>query len=163
MEKLNFNAIKLLLKKNAKKRPILTCMNYKDDKIVFTDSYSLVEIATRNKVNFLLNVETLETQGGTYPCTDNVKPFETDLKDVETIELTSTEFDYKNKKLETYSINGYPFDRKQVDSTFKTISKDFFKDISRNDLKIKELKSHGRLVYQKDGTYILILGIAKSE
>lgn len=161
MEKLNFNAIKSLLKKNAKKRPILTCINYKDDKIVFTDSYSLVEVHTRNKVNFLLNVETLETQEGTYPCTDNIKPYETDLKDVETLELTT--IDFANKKLETYSINGYPFDRKAVDSTFKTISKDFFKDISRNDLKIKENKSHGRLIYQKDGTYILILGIRKSE
>ncbi len=160
MVKLNFNAIKSLLKKNTKKRPILNCINYKDSSILFTDSFSLVEISTQNNTTFLLNVETLKIQGGTYPNTDNIKPSEIDLKDVEHVEL-STKLDVSNKKVETYIINEYPFDRKLVDNTFKTISKDFLRGVTKNELKIKEYQQYGTLVYQKDEVYILILGLAK--
>src|SRR5690554_5575449 len=123
MVTINFNAVKTLLKKNATKRPILACISYQEDKILFTDSYSLVEIAATNKQVFNLNVMTLRLHEGQYPTIDKIKPTASELEAVRGIAIK-----LNDQKEEIYDIDGYPFHKAQVDQTFKTVGINFLKD-----------------------------------
>ena len=157
---LNYGAIKKLLKSQAKKRPILGCMNYQKEKITFTDSYSLVDYHVVGGEEFLLDVATLKVARGTYPSTDKIKPAIHELHDVNDsfkIERVAVNRD----SLEVYNIDGFYFLKQQVDDTFKTVSINFFKDITPGDLKLKKNEYNGTayLIYETPQVYILILGI----
>lgn len=155
MTNININAVKTLLKKVAKKRPILGCISYQDDKIVFTDSYSLIEIKEQNKQIFNLNMFTGRLLEGQYPNIDRVKPREHALEPAKSLHV-----EIRNGK-GFYIIDGYLFDRKQVDRTFKTVGINFEKHIRVDDIKLykNSPKTIAHLVYEKDDLYILILGL----
>ena len=155
---INFNAVKTLLKKNAKKRPILTCMSYRKDKIIFTDSYSLVEIEASNDVEFNLDVMELRLSGETFPNVDGVKPPKHELTQVSSIVPS-----LNSERVELYLIDDYPFIKTQIDQTFKTLGINFYKDLIPKDIKLKTRPNHGVLIYETDDVYVLVLGIYKED
>lgn len=157
---LNYGAIKKLLKSQAKKRPVLGCMNYQKEKITFTDSYSLVDYNVVGAEEFLLDVATLQVARGTYPNTDKIKPAIHELHDVKN-SFKVERVTVKRDSLEVYNIDGFYFLKQQVDDTFKTISVNFFKDITPEYLRLKKNEHNGTaiLVYDTPLVYILILGI----
>ena len=150
--KINFNVVKQMLRKNLKKREILTCVRYTPGKIQFTDSYSLVEL------NNLGHDETLTLDvfsgridiAGSYPNLDGVKPDPSKLGEVNNISITV------NDGTTYYVINNYHhFRKKEVDILFKTIGKkitDF-----ENELQVHQ--DRPMLVVDVDGLYIMSLGV----
>lgn len=155
MTKININAVKTLLKKNESRRPILASISYQDDRIAFTDSYGLVEIDTSNAQSFNLNVFTGRLEGGEYPRLDRIKPAEYALEPAENMHV-----EFKEGQ-ELYIIDDYPFGKKQVDQTFKTVGLDFTKQVGAGQIKLHKRPTSASLVYQKNDVYILVLGLYK--
>ena len=153
--KINFNVVKQMLRKNLKKREILTCVRYTPGKIQFTDSYSLLEL------NNLTHEETLtlDVFSGSiviahpYPDLERVKADPSKLHKIDTIAVTT-----KNDTI-YYVINNHYFKKREVDILFKTIGKkitDF-----ENELQVHHDTS--MLVVDVDGLYIMTLGVILHE
>lgn len=73
--KLNYSKIKQLIgnRKVVTKRPILQAINYTDNYLEYTDSYSLVRLYTKNKVTGLFNInDLLFNLEGIYPSTQSL-------------------------------------------------------------------------------------------
>lgn len=154
--KLNFNVVKQMLRKNLKKRKILTCVHYTKGKIQFTDSYSFLELNNlKHDEYFLLDVFSGRIDiVGSYPNVERIKPDSSKLIKVDNISLTI------NDGITYYVINNHRcFNKRNVDILFKTIGKKItdFKD---------ELQVHQdtpMLVVDVDGLYILSLGVILHE
>src|SRR5690554_1286083 len=88
--KINFNVVKQMLRKNLKKREILTCIRYTKGKIQFTDSYSFVELNNLgHDKEFTLDVFSgrLDMMGS-YPDLERFKAKATNLIKVNNISIT---------------------------------------------------------------------------
>lgn len=154
--KINFNVVKQMLRKNLKKREILTCVRYTKGKIQFTDSYSLLEL------NNLTHDEafTLDIFSGSiatlhpYPDLERVKVDLSKLGEVNNISIT-----VKNDTTYYVINNHHHFRKREVDILFKTIGKkitDF-----ENELQIH--RDTPMIVVDVDGLYIMSLGVILNE
>ena len=154
--KLNFNVVKQMLRKNLKKREILTCIRYTKGKIQFTDSYSFLELNNlKHDVEFTIDVFSGRLDiAGSYPNVDNIKPATSKLHKVDNISITV------NDGITYYVINNLRyFDKGKVDILFKTIGKKI------TDFE-KVLQVHSdtpMLVVDIDGLYIMTLGVIPRE
>lgn len=153
--KINFNAVKTLLRPNLKKRVVLTCIRYTKGKIQFTNSYSLVELnnLTHDKTLtldvFTGSIATLHP----YPDLERIKPDSSKLQTINNISITV------NNDTTYYVINDRYFKKREVDTLFKTIGKkitDF-----ENELQIH--RDTPMIVVDVDGLYILSLGVILDE
>ena len=150
--KLNFNVVKQMLRKNLKKREILTCVRYTKGKIQFTDSYSFLELNNlKHDEEFTLDVFSGRIDiAGSYPNVERIKAKATNLLKVDNISITV------NDGTTYYVINNHRyFDKRKVDILFKTIGKkitDF-----ENVLQVHQ--DTPMLVIDIDGLYIMTLGV----
>ena len=150
--KLNFNVVKQMLRKNLKKREILTCVRYTKGKIQFTDSYSFLELNNlRHDEEFTLDVFSGNIAiKSPYPDLERFKANATNLIKVDNISITV------NDGITYYVINNSRyFDKSKVDILFKTIGKkitDF-----ENVLQVHQ--DTPMLVIDIDGLYIMTLGV----
>ena len=150
--KLNFNVVKQMLRKNLKKRKILTCVRYTKGKIQFTDSYSFLELNNlKHDAEFTLDVFSGRIDiVGSYPDLERFKTNATNLLKVDNISITV------NDGITYYVINNSRyFDKSKVDILFKTIGKkitDF-----ENVLQVHQ--DTPMLVVDVDGLYIMTLGV----
>ena len=154
--KLNFNVVKQMLRKNLKKREILTCIRYTKGKIQFTDSYSFLELNNlKHDEEFTLDVfsgriDIVES----YPDVERIKAKATNLLKVNNISITV------NDGTTYYVINNHRyFRKKEVDILFKTIGKkitDF-----ENVLQVHQ--DTPMLVVDVEGLYIMTLGVIPHE
>src|SRR5690554_3684060 len=154
--KLNFNIVKQMLRKNLKKREILTCIRYTKGKIQFTDSYSFLELNNlKHDEEFTLDVFSGRLDiAGSYPNVDKIKPAPSKLHKVNNISITL------NDGVTYYVINDKRYFRqREVDILFKTIDKkitDF-----ENVLQVHQ--DTPMLVVDVDGLYIMTLGVIPHE
>ena len=150
--KLNFNVVKQMLRKNLKKREILTCVRYTKGKIQFTDSYSFLELNNlKHDEEFTLDVFSGRIDiAESYPNVEKIKPAPSKLHKVNNISITI------NDGITYYVINNHRyFEKSKVDILFKTIGKkitDF-----ENVLQVHE--DTPMLVVDVDGLYIISLGV----
>ena len=150
--KLNFNVVKQMLRKNLKKREILTCVRYTKGKIQFTDSYSFLELNNlKHDEEFTLDIFSGNIAiKSPYPDVERIKPATSKLDKVNNISITV------NDGITYYVINnGRYFDKSKVDILFKTIGKkitDF-----ENVLQVHQ--DTPMLVIDIDGLYIMTLGV----
>ncbi len=150
--KLNFNVVKQMLRKNLKKREILTCVRYTKGKIQFTDSYSFLELNNlKHDEEFTLDVFSGNIAiRSPYPDLERFKAKATNLLKVDNISITI------NDGITYYLINNiHHFRKKEVDILFNTIGKkitDF-----ENVLQVHQ--DTPMLVVDVDGLYIMTLGV----
>ena len=119
--KLNFNVVKQMLRKNLKKREILTCVRYTKGKIQFTDSYSFLELNNlKHDEEFTLDIFSGNIAiKSPYPNVEKIKPDSSKLHKVNNISITV------NDGITYYVINNHRyFDKNKVDILFKTIGKE---------------------------------------
>ena len=154
--KINFNVVKQMLRKNLKKREILTCVRYTKGKIQFTDSYSFLELNNLGHDDeFTLDIFSGRIDiAGSYPDVERIKAKATNLLKVDNISITV------NDGITYYVINNHRyFDKSKVDILFKTIGKkitDF-----ENVLQVHQ--DTPMLVVDVDGLYIMSLGVIPHE
>src|SRR5690554_2591188 len=118
--KINFNVVKQMLRKNLKKREILTCIRYTKGKIQFTDSYSFLELNNlKHDEEFTLDVFSGRLDiTGSYPDLERIKPDSSKLGKINNISITI------NDGVTYYVINDKRYFRqREVDILFKTIGK----------------------------------------
>lgn len=150
--KINFNVVKQMLRKNLKKREILTCIRYTKGKIQFTDSYSFLELNNLGHDDeFTLDIFSGRIDiAGSYPDLERIKAKATNLLRVDNISLTI------NDGITYYLINNiHHFRKNDIDILFKTIGKkitDF-----ENVLQVHQ--DTPMLVVDVDGLYIMTLGV----
>ena len=150
--KLNFNVVKQMLRKNLKKREILTYIRYTKGKIQFTDSYSFLELNNlKHDEYFTLDVFSGRLDMvGSYPDVEKIKPAPSKLHKVNNISITI------NDGTTYYVINNrHYFEKSKVDILFKTIGKkitDF-----ENVLQVHQ--DTPMLVVDVDGLYIMAMGV----
>ena len=150
--KLNFNVVKQMLRKNLKKREILTCIRYTKGKIQFTDSYSFLELNNlKHDEEFTLDIfsgNIAITQP--YPDLERFKAKATNLIKVDNISITI------NDGITYYVINNHRyFDKSKVDILFKTIGK----KITDFEKVLQVHQDTPMLVVDVDGLYIMTLGV----
>lgn len=123
MTKLNLNAVRKVLKTQFKKRPILGCIRYEPNRIVFTNSYMLVRLDVKSPITEPINLsmESLRIVSDTYPKVDRIM-INTDY-DKKSVKDISVETDLKYK-VQYYKINDLYFEKGLVDDTFKTVGLD---------------------------------------
>jgi hypothetical protein len=158
---IKIEAVKKLLKQHQKSRPVLACINYNENSIQFTNSYSLVEITTSKQQPMLLDPFTmLQVEGLQYPSLDRIKPSQLDLQGVNNIKIEALTNQGKTELF--YNVDGIYFNKDLLDTTFKTVNLDLLKDVNREyHLYIKNNKTNGLLIYKKQNVYILVLSIKK--
>jgi len=150
--KLNFNVVKQMLRKNLKKREILTCIRYTKGKIQFTDSYSFLELNNlKHDEEFTLDVFSGNIAiAAPYPDLDRFKTNATNLLKVDNISITV------NDGITYYVINNNRYFRKDnIDILFKTIGK----KITDFENVLQVHRDTPMLVVDVDGLYIMTLGV----
>ena len=150
--KLNFNVVKQMLRKNLKKREILTCVRYTKGKIQFTDSYSFLELNNlKHDDDFILDVFSGRLDiAGSYPDLERFKAKATNLLKVDNISITV------NDGITYYVINNQRyFRKKEVDILFNTIGK----KITDFEKVLQVHQDTPMLVIDIDGLYIMTLGV----
>lgn len=157
---IKIEAVKKLLKKHQKTRPVLACINYTHDKIQYTNSYSMVEIEVSRQQPMLYNpftgyqMDPLQQ----YPSLDRIKPQPEQLQVVDSIKIEV--LTYQDKTELFYNVDGIYFNKELTDTTFKTVNLDLLKDVNKGyHLQLKNNGKTGILVYKKHNIYILILSI----
>ena len=150
--KLNFNVVKQMLRKNLKKREILTCIRYTKGKIQFTDSYSFLELNNlKHDEEFTLDIFSGNIAiKSPYPDLERFKTKASNLLKVDNISLTI------NDGITYYLINNiHHFRKKEVDLLFKTIGK----QITDFENVLQVHQDTPMLVIDIDGLYIMTLGV----
>ena len=150
--KLNFNVVKQMLRKNLKKREILTCVRYTKGKIQFTDSYSFLELNNlKHDEEFTLDVFSGNIAiKSPYPDLERFKAKATNLLKVNNISITV------NDGTTYYLINNiHHFRKKEVDILFNTIGK----KITDFEKVLQVHRDTPMLVVDMEGLYIMTLGV----
>lgn len=150
--KLNFNVVKQMLRKNLKKREILTCVRYTKGKIQFTDSYSFLELNNlRHDEDFTLDIFSGNIAiAAPYPDLEKFKANATNLIKVNNISITI------NDGITYYVINNiHHFRKRDVDILFNTIGK----KITDFESVLEVHQDTPMLVVDVDGLYIMTLGV----
>ena len=150
--KLNFNVVKQMLKKNLKKREILTCIRYTKSKIQFTDSYSFLELNNlKHDEEFTLDIFSGNIAiKSPYPDLERFKAKASNLLKVDNISITV------NDGTTYYLINNiHHFRKKEVDLLFKTIGK----QITDFENVLQVHRDTPMLVVDVDGLYMISLGV----
>jgi len=154
--KLNLNAVRKLLKSQFKKRPILACIRYESERIVFTNSYALVKLNVKSPITkpINLNIMSLELMSDTYPNVDRI--IENAGRDRINIRDINVEVDLEYK-VSHYKINDLYFEKTVVDDTFKTVGLDIT-TVNRDYL----YTNKSMLVYNDDVVFLLVLRVNKN-
>src|SRR5690554_6534931 len=154
--KLNLNAVRKLLKSQFKKRPILACIRYESERIVFTNSYALVKLNVKSPITkpIDLNIMSLELMSDTYPNVDRI--IENAGRDRINIRDINVEVDLEYK-VSHYKINDLYFEKTVVDDTFKTVGLDIT-TVNRDYL----YTNKSMLVYNDDVVFLLVLRVNKN-
>ena len=150
--KLNFNVVKQMLRKNLKKREILTCIRYTKGKIQFTDSYSFLELNNlKHDEEFTLDIFSGRIDiAGSYPDLERFKTKASNLLKVDNISITI------NEGITYYVINNIRyFRKKEVDILFNTIGK----KITDFEKVLQVHQDTPMLVVDVEGLYIMTLGV----
>ena len=150
--KLNFNIVKQMLRKNLKKREILTCVRYTNGKIQFTDSYSFLELNNlKHEEEFTLDIFSGRIDiAGSYPDLERFKAKATNLIKVDNISITV------NDGITYYVINNIRyFRKKEIDILFNTIGK----KITDFEKVLQVHRDTPMLVVDVEGLYIMTLGV----
>ncbi len=150
--KINFNVVKQMLRKNLKKRVILTCVRYTSGKIQFTDSYSFVELNNlKHDEDFILDVFSGNIAIATpYPDLERFKAKASNLLKVDNISITV------NDGITYYVINNiHHFRKRDVDILFNTIGK----KITDFENVLQVHRDTPMLVVDVEGLYIMTLGV----
>ena len=155
--KLNLNAVRKLLKEQFKKRPILSCVRYEPERIVFTNSYALVKLEVRSPITepINLNIMTLKIMADNYPNVDRI--IENADKDRISVNDINVEVDLEHK-VSHYKINDLYFEKGLVDDTFKTVGLDVT-TVSRDYL----FTNKSMLVYDDEVILLLVLRVNKND
>lgn len=150
MKQLNLNAVRKVLKLQFKNRPILGCIRYEPERIVFTNSFMLVKIDVKSPIiePINLSMESLRIVPDNYPNVDRI--IENTYKDRVRAKDINVEVDLE-VKTQYYKINDLYFEKGLVDDTFKTVGLDL-STINRDYL----FTTASMLVYD-DGDEILLL------
>ena len=154
--KLNLNAVRKLLKEQFKKRPILSCVRYEPERIVFTNSYALVKLEVRSPITepINLNIMTLKIMADNYPNVDRI--IENADKDRISVNDINVEVDLEHK-VSHYKINDLYFEKGLVDDTFKTVGLDV-STVNRDYL----YTNKSMLVYDDGVIFLLVLRVNKN-
>ncbi|HHW79178.1 MAG TPA: hypothetical protein GX742_00070 [Acholeplasmataceae bacterium] len=154
--KLNLNAVRKLLKEQFKKRPILSCVRYEPERIVFTNSYALVKLNVKSPITepINLNIISLELMSDTYPNVDRI--IENADRDKLLVTDINVEVDLEHR-VQYYKINDLYFEKGLVDDTFKTVGLDI-STVNRKYL----FTNKSILVYEDDGVFLLVLRVNKN-
>lgn len=158
MKQLNLNVIRKVLKTQFKKRPILSCIRYEPERVIFTNSYMLVRLNVRSSITepINLNLETLRIVTDTYPNVDRI--IENTYQDRVSVNDIEVEVDLKYK-VQYYKINDLYFEKGLVDDTFKTVGLDIT-TVNRDYL----FTNKSCLVYDdNEEIFLLILRINKND
>lgn len=158
MKQLNLNAIRKVLKTQFKKRPILACIRYEPERVVFTNSYMLVRLNVKSPITepINLNIETLKIMVDNYPNVDRI--IEGTYIDRIKVKDINVKVDLK-VKAQYYKINDLYFEKGLVDDTFKTVGLDLT-TINRDYL----FTTKSMLVYDdNDEILLLVLRINKND
>lgn len=143
------------LAKRAASRPILQGLCYRDDEIIFTDSYVLIIKKNTEKVDksFVVSLIDGHLLKGNYPDVSKIKPKEDELEKVSDIVL-----EIKPYKDPVYVANGGYFRKKEVEEAFACLGLKPFDQEVMNNLYVRKNKL--MMIYddQDKGQYALILG-----
>ena len=155
--KLNLNAVRKLLKSQFKKRPILACIRYEPERIVFTNSYVLVKLNVKSPITepINLNIMSLELMSDTYPNVDRI--IENADRDRINVNDINVEVDLVYK-VSHYKINDLYFEKCLVDDTFKTVGLDI-STVNRKYL----YTNKSMLVYDDGVIFLLVLRVNKND
>ncbi|AUD65410.1 hypothetical protein BK011_06790 [Tenericutes bacterium MZ-XQ] len=144
------------LAKGAASRPILQGLCYRDDEILYTNSYVLIIEKNSRKVDeeFVVSLMNGKILSGNYPDLKSIKPSQDKLEKV-----TDIRFEIKPFKNPYYIANGIYFNKKEMETAFSCIGLKPF-DLEVVD-KIYVAKEKRMLVYdnQDKGQYVLVLGV----
>ena len=154
--KLNLNAVRKLLKSQFKKRPILACIRYEPERIVFTNSYMLVKLDVKSPITepINLNIMSLELMSDTYPNVDRI--IENAGRDRINVRDINVDVDLI-RGVAYYKINDFYFDKSLVDDTFKTVGLDIT-TVNRDYL----YTNKSMLVYDDGVIFLLVLRVNKN-
>ena len=157
MKQLNLNAVRKLLKSQFKKRPILACIRYEPERIVFTNSYALVKLEVRSPITepINLNIMTLEIMSDNYPNVDRI--IENAGRDRISANDINVEVDLEHK-VSHYKINDLYFEKGLVDDMFKTVGLDIT-TVNRDYL----YTNKSMLVYDDGVIFLLVLRVNKND
>lgn len=144
------------LAKGAASRPILQGLCYRDDEILYTNSYVLIIEKNSRKVDeeFVVSLMDGKLLSGKYPNFETVKPSQDKLEKV-----TDIRFEIKPFKNPYYIANGVHFNKKEMETAFACIGLKPFNFEVVNNLHVAKEKRI--LVYdnQDKGQYVLVLGV----
>ena len=154
--KLNLNVVRKLLKEQFKKRPILACVRYEPERIVFTNSYMLVKLDVKSPITepINLNIMSLKIMADNYPNLDRI--IENADKDRINAHDINVEVDLEYK-VSHYKINDLYFEKGMVDDTFKTVGLDIT-TVNRDYL----YTNKSMLVYDDGVIFLLVLHVNKN-
>src|SRR5690554_4008446 len=154
--KLNLNTVRKLLKSQFKKRPILACIRYEPERIVFTNSYALVKLNVKSPITepINLNIMTLKIMVDKYPNIDPI--IENADKDKIIVKDINVDIDLI-RGVAYYKINGLYFEKCLVDDIFKTVGLDIT-TVNRDYL----YTNKSMLVYNDDVVFLLVLRVNKN-
>ena len=150
---MNIQAVKNLVK-CQKKRPILQCLHYEENRIIVTNAYSLIIETQRLKVETPFNIDTntMTLNPDSYPNIDMILPKQDSLTDVISIDkvIHANEIYYQiNQGSE------FLFAKDLLEQTFKCLD---YKDILSLPLDNFKITLKGsQLVYQDNNQYLMIL------
>jgi len=156
--KLNLNTVRKLLKSQFKRRPILGCIRYEPERIVFTNSYMLVKLEVRSPITEPINLdmESLRIVDDNYPKVTIDRIIENASKDRINARDINVEVDLKHK-VSHYKINDLYFEKGLVDDTFKTVGLDIT-TVNRKYL----FTNKSMLVYNDDDILLLVMRVNKN-
>ena|SRR5690554_2534202 len=158
--KLNLNTVRKLLKSQFKRRPILGCIRYEPERIVFTNSYALVKLNVKSPITEPINLdmESLRIVDDNYPKVTVDRIIENAFKDRINARDINVEVDLEHK-VSHYKINDLYFEKGLVDDTFKTVGLDL-STVNREYL----FTNKSCLVYDDNKeVFLLILRINKND
>lgn len=157
MTKLNLNAIRKVLKLQFKKRPILGCIRYESERIIFTNSFMLVKIDVKSPITEPINLsmESLRIVPDNYPNVDRI--IENTYRDRLSVKDINVEVDLEHK-VSHYKINDLYFEKGLVDDTFKTVGLDIT-TVDREYL----FTNQSMLLYDDEVTLLLVLRVNKND
>ncbi len=152
---MNLEKIKKLAKAAAK-RPVLQCINYHEDEIIFTDSYVLVIEKNTKKLDKPILISAINGKlfDGLYPDTTKIRPSKDDL-----VKVNEFYLEFRPFKDPYYIADGLIFNKSRVEDALACIGlKPFGYEVLPNLFINKERLM---LIYDnwENGQYVLILGI----
>lgn len=136
-------------------RPILNCVYYVGDEIIATDSYCMWREKQDVKVEkpFLVNLNNLKLFEGNYPDISRIQHKKNDFNEYVEVDLSKVYIKIDREYVMYYYINDVYFEFDRLNKAFGVF-----------DLKLMHCRGYlhtckDHLYYEKDGKFILVLGV----